>query len=342
MTAKARTPARSRPRPSPASGSNQDAGARRIVLLGPQRDRPTLADTIIALKGSDVLPSGARLATVTAGWQDREGDPELTPVDAGTEVVDLGLYAGANRVAEADPDLAAGHHDAQRRLRELRRAYNLRLRGAMSTWTSLGAMTGDERVLEPERADALSSIRALDTRHLARVAEIRGVYEERFRPHERDSVQAERAGIEQRLEDTDGLVFAGGHVATLINRLRMFDLAGLLGELPIIAWSAGAMALGARVVLFHDRPPWGPGNAEAFEIGLGVFDGLLPLPHATARLALDEPERMGRLSRRFRPTVCVLLDPGTRLDRVEGRWVAEEARQVDQRGTVSPFGALAA
>ena len=316
--------------------------SRRLVVLGPQHGAATLATAIDDLVADGDIPDGKVVATVTAGWQDREGD--LDALEAGTrELRDLGLYERANRVADRDPELAAAHETTQRRLKELRRAYNLRLRGGMATWSALWRMAGDEEVLGPEREDALASIRALDLRHLGRVAEVRAEYEESFTPLERESVAIERAEIDDILAGAGALVVAGGHVATLLNRLRMFGIAESTASLPVIAWSAGAMALAARVVLFHDRPPWGPGHAEAFENGLGVIEGLVPFPHASRRLELDDRPRMARLARRFQPAECVLLDPGARLDRRKGKWSANEDTLVlDARGGRAALGSRAA
>ena len=87
----------------------------------------------------------------------------------------------------------------------------------------------------------------------------------------------------------------------------------LLKRQPIFCWSAGAMALSERVVVFHDSPPQGPGNAEVLEAGLDVFTGLVPLPHASRRLRLDDPLRVGLFARRFGPAICAALDEGTQL-----------------------------
>ena len=81
------------------------------------------------------------------------------------------------------------------------------------------------------------------------------------------------------------MLIAGGHVAVLVNRLRLFGMRALLGHKPIAAWSAGAMALTTRVLLFHDRPPQGAGNAEIFEHGLDLVPDAVFLPHAATRLA---------------------------------------------------------
>jgi len=41
---------------------------------------------------------------------------------------------------------------------------------------------------------------------------------------------------------------------------------------------------------------------------------VVPLPHARARLLLDDAPRMAVFARRFAPARCVLLENGTRMD----------------------------
>lgn len=115
-------------------------------------------------------------------------------------------------------------------------------------------------------------------------------------------------------------MIAGGHVAVLLNRLRLFGVIELAEDKPIVAWSAGAMALGARVVLFHDSPPWGAGNAEVLEVGLGCYRGLLPLPDARHWLRLEDPARVALFARRFAPDLCAALDDGAAVRGEPGRW----------------------
>jgi hypothetical protein len=93
----------------------------------------------------------------------------------------------------------------------------------------------------------------------------------------------------------------------------LFDVVPPLRS-PVIAWSAGAMALTDRLVLFHDRSPQGPGHPEVFGQGLGVLHGVVLLPHARARLLLDDAPRMAVFARRVAPARCVLLESGTRID----------------------------
>ena len=100
-------------------------------------------------------------------------------------------------------------------------------------------------------------------------------------------------------------------MAVLLNRLRLFDLPSLIGERMVVAWSAGAMAISERVVLFHDRPPHGPGYPELLENGLGLAPSVAPFPHAKRRLDLDDAIRVRLSALRFAPAICVALDEGT-------------------------------
>jgi hypothetical protein len=100
------------------------------------------------------------------------------------------------------------------------------------------------------------------------------------------------------------------------------------------------MVLGERVVLFHDNPPQGPGNAEVMEEGLGLCPGLLPFPHARRRLALQEPLRVALLARRFTRFICVPMDEGTRLDWNRERWQMKVGvRRLTENGKVVKIAA---
>ena len=99
----------------------------------------------------------------------------------------------------------------------------------------------------------------------------------------------------------------------MLNRMRLFGLDRLLDEHVVIAWSAGAMAISDQVVLFHDHPPQGSGNAEIADLGLGLVSGIVPLPHASTRLALNDEQRVSLFARRFAPARSVTLDAGATL-----------------------------
>ena len=85
-------------------------------------------------------------------------------------------------------------------------------------------------------------------------------------------------------------------------------------ELPVVAWSAGAMVLTERVVLFGDFGPEGASEAEVYDRGLGRVPGVVALPHARRRLRLDDHDRCAAMARRFVDRHCLLLDDGTALD----------------------------
>ncbi len=286
-----------------------------VVLLGPQRHETTVGDVL-----NRVAPTG-RIVAVTAGWQEREAeDVELNELVEG-RAVNLALYRRAEAVWHRDADLRAAHRAMQDRLRLLRSSYILRLQHLMEAWSDVETLAGDPEVLDPEREAALDAVRMLDARHLERVASIRAEFVREVKPSERQAVREERAEIARAVEGASAVAIAGGHIAVLLNRLRLFDVASLIEGLPVIAWSAGAMAVSERVMLFHDSPPQGPGHAEAFDAGLGIATGIVPLPHAGARLRLADAARVGRLARRLRPARCVTLDGGEGLEWVDGAWM---------------------
>jgi peptidase E len=111
-------------------------------------------------------------------------------------------------------------------------------------------------------------------------------------------------------------VVTGGHVGVLLHLLHVFGLAEMIRP-PLIAWSAGAMALSPRVVLFGDHAPYGHRDAEFHAAGLGLYDHGVPFPHARRRLLLTDPARQELLAARLAPYSGLLLDDGVRLDLVD-------------------------
>lgn len=289
--------------------------AARIALLGPQRHTMTAGRVVQLLS-----PTGP-VATINAGWQERESeDTELDEV-LGGRTVNLSLYSRASRVWDDDPLLRAAHRDLQARLHLLRESYNVRLARMMDAWSAVEDLEGDPEVLDPERIAALESMRELDARHMHRVQQLREQYDPDVRPRDHAALLQQRAEIASLVERASVVVVAGGHVAVLINRLRLFDLGPLLRDKPVVSWSAGAMALSDRIVLFHDTPPQGTGNAEALDAGLGIASDIVVLPHAKERLQLGDRRRVSRFARRFRPAICAALDEGEGIERIQGRWV---------------------
>ncbi len=310
------------------------APARVVALLGPQRFEPTLRRVM------DSLGMQGRIAAITAGWQEREREDQELRDHLDDRTVNLELYARAERVAAQDPELAAAHRERQERLKRLQRLYRVRLEHGMAACAALAREAAEDADAGAELEAALASVRALDEAHLARIREIHAAFEERWRPNERDAVRRERAELAALMDESAAVAIAGGHVAVLLNRLRQFGIAGLLGGRAVFAWSAGAMAISERVVLFHDLPMHGAGWPEVLDEGLGVVKGVVPLPHAHRRLKLDDAARVSLMARRFAPALCAALDDGASLVvRPDGWSAGEGTRRLTPEGAVRPLEA---
>jgi cyanophycinase-like exopeptidase len=147
------------------------------------------------------------------------------------------------------------------------------------------------------------------------------------------------------LASAAALVVAGGHVGVLAEVLHLFNVAASwqsFAEGPaVIAWSAGAMAMADRIVLFGDRSALGPGHAEVYGSGLSVVRDVVLLPHAKARLLLDDAPRMAVFARRFAPAVCVVLEAGTRVEVASDGGLPAGARVLGLDGHVSSLSEAA-
>ena len=279
---------------------------RRIVLLGPQRLKPTLIDAVrrLAVEGP--------FAAVTAGWQEREDEIDELSAHLDRPVSNLRLHARGEDVFQRDPELFLAYGDLLDRTRKIQDLYRARLAYAKNAARELFASSMDADILEPEIESAIEALRELDDHHGRRLSALRRAFDAEWRPTERAVVAEHRAELSEILSRSAAVAIAGGHVQVLLDRLRLFDLAPLTTHLPVFAWSAGAMVVGERVVLFHDFPPQGAGNAELLGDGLGLCRGVLALPHARRRLTLDDAHRVSLLARRFAPLTCLALDEGSR------------------------------
>jgi len=263
-----------------------------------------------------LLEADGPVATVTAGWQEREPDDQLLSTLLGGHDVNLGLYGRWLDVVDRDPEYAAGSRRLAAVLGELEDTYLLRLDYALQAVYALQhrAGTGQEDPVSDEAvAEAIAAVRELDEGYLRQVNSARGEFFEELRPHDRPAIAEHRAAVAGVLGGASALVLAGGHVGVLAEVLHLFNIAAApLSQ--VIAWSAGAMALADRIVLFHDRSPQGPGHPEVYGAGLSLLREVVLLPHARARLLLDDAPRMAVFARRFAPARCILLETGARLD----------------------------
>ncbi len=277
-----------------------------ITLLGPQHAQPTVGPAL-----RDLRVRGP-VAVVTAGWQERESDAGVIP-ELGLPAVNLTLHARADEVFARDPEFAAAYKARQARLKTMQDFYRVRLDHAELAAHAIGVRHVDPALLADERAISIDLVRRLDEDHRERCRAHHEAFAERWSTTERERVAGHRRELAALIAPTDALIIAGGHVAVLLNRLMMFDVLGLTGDRPIIAWSAGAMVLTERVVLFHDHPPYGPPIAEVLDTALGLARGLVVLPNPRLRLRLDDTERVAMLARRLAPAVCVAMDHGARI-----------------------------
>ena len=299
-----------------------------ITLLGPQR-RPTL-DRVLSSLGVD-----GPVAVVNAGWRERESDDGEIVALAGEGAVNLRLFARWMDALQADPEYAAAEREHRLMLDELQQLYQIRLDHALQAEAAVAARTdGHANTLAMASHDALEAVRLLDATHLARVRELHDDFYGTWRLEERGTIAAHRAEIRGLLSAAACLVVAGGHVGELLRVLHLFHVAPHVPP-RVVAWSAGAMALTERVVLFHDRAAHGASLTEVFDAGIGVIPGLVLLPHARRRLLTDDPLRMSALAHRFAPASCLVLDDGVRVDLGADGALPPDARVVGTDGLIT-------
>ncbi|MGY1669168.1 hypothetical protein [Geodermatophilus sp. SYSU D00710] len=298
-----------------------------ITLLGPQR-RPTL-DRVLSSLGV-VGP----VAVVNAGWQERESDDAEILALAGGQATNLRLFARWMDVLRADPEYAEAERAHRLVLDELQQLYLVRLEHALqAVYAVAGRSVGHPTVQATAVEDALAAVRLLDATHVARVQQLHDDFYGTWRLESRGAIAGHREEVRGLLSAAACLVVAGGHVGELVRVVHLFHLAPHLPP-RVVAWSAGAMALTPRVVLFHDRAAQGASLTEVFDAGIGVIPGLVLLPHARRRLRTEDPLRMSVLARRFAPSRCVVLDDGVRVDLGPGGALPSDARVVDQEGRI--------
>ncbi|HEX2690351.1 MAG TPA: hypothetical protein VHN14_27235 [Kofleriaceae bacterium] len=282
-------------------------------------------------------------ALITAGWQEREHEPGVI-ADPGVPVVRLALHARGEQVFADDAELAEAYKARQLRLKEMQEFYRVRLdyaaQAARAVAVRSAGRTGrtgrsDPALVAEEQLASLALIRQIDRDHLDRCRAVHAAFEAAWQPRTRPVLARQVAELRAAIEPTQAIVIAGGHVAVLLNRLRLFGIAELAGGRPIVAWSAGAMALTERVVLFHDDPPHGQAISEILDTGLGLAPGLVVLPEPRLRLHLDDAVRVGEFAGRYAPAVCVAMDHDAQIWVDGGRVIRTVlAQRLDPTGCV--------
>jgi hypothetical protein len=280
---------------------------RAVVLLGAQRYDPTLARAVeeLGIKG--------KIACITAGWQEREEEDDELREHLGGRTVNLRLHARAEEVFRNDTELQEAHRERQAILRHRQDFYRIRLEHALEAQYVIDNRSAPNEILEDEARASIQAIRDIDRMHLERCVKDRLDFDAKYRPLERREIAKHRAEIAQTVRDCEAIAIAGGHVASLLNRLRLFDVGSLARGKVVFAWCGGAMVVSERVVLFHDSPPQGSGAAEVLDEGLGLAGDVVVLPQPEFRLRLDDRERIQVMARRFAPATCLAMPARSRV-----------------------------
>ncbi|MBS2014357.1 MAG: hypothetical protein JST00_15830 [Deltaproteobacteria bacterium] len=282
-------------------------GTKAVVLLGAQRFDPTLREAV------DELGVKGKIATITAGWQEREDDDDDLDQHLDNRAINLMLHARAEAVFKEDAELLAAHRERQALLRLRQDFYRVRLEHALDAATVIENRSAPPEILGDEARTSIEAIRNIDALHLERCAKDRADWDERVKVAERRAVARHRKELRSILDDCEAIAIAGGHVASLLNRLQLFDVGELAKGKVVFAWCGGAMAVTERVVLFHDSPPQGMGAPEVLDAGLAFVGDVVALPQPEVRLRLDDRERLRLLARRFQPATCIAMPARSRV-----------------------------
>lgn len=295
------------------------------ILLGPQDPAPNIRQAI------ETTDTDGPVVAITAGWRDSEGEVDELQETTGRPLEDLMLYQRAEEVFAREPALHELHRERQEQLTELQRLYRIRLTPTITAARKLMKTRGQPELLHQEQRAAISQLRALDSHHLRRIQDIHRHFNQRRTELKVPQAVVQRNKVHQLVEKAGLVLIAGGHVAVLLNRIRLFGLYELLAEKPVIAWSAGAMAMTERIVLFHDAAPQGRHDPELLDAGLGIVRRRVLLPHAATRLDWRNRRRMALFSRRFSPATCCTLDNGSLIHIDNGQVMAAKGSSIVMR-----------
>lgn len=301
------------------------------VLLGPQRFRITAGAVI-----GDIAPEGA-VATITAGWRDREKeDAELDEVLGGRSH-NLHLWHRLGHVLRQDLEFAAAAAAYNRAVDEANRLYSLRLANALDSVYATMRLSTRQDLHDSALRASLQSVRDIDAWYIWLVGELEQDLRTDGGLESSEVVAQHRGEVREILTGAAALAIAGGHVGFLSRCLRMFDVAPP-ASMPVVGWSAGAMAMTEHIVLYHDKGPEGVRPAEMWDRGLGRAPGLVAMPHARRRVMLEDQDRNRVLAHRFAPARIVLLDDGSRLALEGDGSLPDQARIIAADGTITTLG----
>ncbi len=286
-----------------------------IVLLGPQTDFSEIGEVL------DEFRVAGPVALITTGWQENEREDEALVEQLRRPAVNLALHARSERVYALEPLYAKARAARQARLQHLQRFYRMRLEAVDEAARAIAVRHVEAELLLEQQSITVAQMRQLDDDHLSRCQAEWTAFDQQWPAAEQASIAQERAAIAEQIDRCAAIVIAGGHLTALLNRLRLFDVLATVGNKPIVAWSAGAMSLSDRIVLFHDSPPFGTNLAQMLDVGLGLARGVVVMPDPRHRLRTDQPQDVARFTQRMAPAQCLGMDPGARLVFRGGRLV---------------------
>lgn len=278
-----------------------------VVLLGPQGAAPDVGAAIaeLGIRG--------KVALVRAGYQEREAEDAEMVASLGVPAVNLRLHGRSVEVFRDDPAFTTAYQARQQRLRHIQSFYRVRLDKIDEAARMVSVRHVEPELLAQEEKVSVDQFRHLDADHIERCDELKSAFEMKWRPGQRPLIARHREEVRAELASSEALVIAGGHVASLLNRLALFDVLELAAGKPVIAWSAGAMVLTDRIILFHDFPPYGSDIAQVLDAGFGLAPGIVVLPDPRRRVNMDARDGIQRFARRMAPATCVAMDHGARL-----------------------------
>jgi hypothetical protein len=299
-----------------------------VTLLGTQKPTP---DVGVALRDAGVQ---GPVALITAGWQERESEDAELVAHLGVPATNLKLHARSEEVFGKDIDLAAAHKARQSRLRLIQDFYRIRLDHAFEAAHAISVRHVDPEILAEERTESVLGLRQLDEDHITRCRAIHTAFDAKWRPSERPVVAKHRKELRAIVEAASAVVVMGGHVVSLLNRMKLFDVVGLVHGQRWFAAAAGAMVLTDRIYLFHDFPPHGTGIAEILDSGFGLVRDLVVLPDPRHRICVEDGEGISRFVQRIAPATCVAMDPGARVFAEAGRIKRASCHRLSADGVV--------
>lgn len=310
----------------------------RTILLGPQR---FTVKATIALRS---LETEGPVAVINAGWEEREDD--LAELDAALDgrARNLRLFHRLGDALEKDATFATAASRFRIRHDDLTALYRTRLDHVKEEVYAVAALVPTHPAAAHNSAayrgllDAVENVRRTDEWYLRELGLLYAALAEDGGTETSGVIGWHRGEIEAALSDCVAMVLPGGNIRSLMSAIRLFRVT-IPDTLPVVAWSAGAMALTDRIVLFHDFGSSAARETELFDYGLGRVRSVVVLPHARRRLRMDDANRLAILAQRFHDAECVILDDGTLLDVRDGVRPAS-ARIIGTDGIVRAGDAL--